>query len=547
MRTGLFKQLTGERLSAEYYLAEVILTYLNYFCMGQSERGLIGSLKKGAAMSKMITLAILLFVFLVCVGSGGSFVTHQDPHGFSLNCPEGWGVRVMGRGYIVVGKDVENMMGPMVWIWPVTLKEAGATRNVMDSMVAILKKSYPDLEILSLRELSSVRDTVIAKLRYSDRGTTYKGLLLCSREGERVMLSGFVSPLQTYAQSKGNLVGILSSFKVDPALRDASRIVPADDRFITYKDPNEGAFSVKVPKGWQVQGGVVRPYIDAAIALQIMKDAKGITAIYYYAPLAPIFVEPSEILSMTGFIEGSRYNPSYGVAQDMIVYHYLPGESYIREWLLPQIRQDYPDAKILSSRDRPDLLKGVPQIPWLEASRACAEAVVEGMVEGRRVKGKVVVFTQLIRPPRMPSGVWQANVLLYHAPPPGLDQLEGIVNKMNDTFRIDPDWARREAQEQMRRCQIISQSADEVANIIHQTYEKRSAVLDEISRKWSNAILGRVDLVDPETGEIDWGVPSGSNYYWKEGDLIIGTETYQRPTIDSGLLMDLDELMKDWS
>ena len=501
--------------------------------------------KEGVAMSKKITVTILIFVFLFSAGSASGFVTHKDPHGFSLECPEGWGVRVIGRGCIVVGKDVENMMGPMAWIWPVILKEAVTTKSVVDSMITILKKSYPDLKILSMRELSTVQGTVALKFIYSDRGTKYKGVLLCSREGKRVMFSGFVSPLETYAQSKANLVKILSSFKVDPTLRDASRIILPDDEFITYKDPNEGAFTLKVPRGWKVEGGVVRPYIDAAVALEMKKDAEGITAISYYAPLPPLFAEPNETLSMAGFIEGSRYNPSYGVAQDMIVYHHLPGQSYIREWLLPQIKQNYPDAKILSSRDRPDLLKSVPQIPWLEASRACAEAVIEGTMEGTKVKGKIIVFTQLTRPPGMSSGVWLANVLLYNAPPPEFEQLEGIVNKMNDTFRIDPAWSVREAREQMKRCQIISQSADEVARIIRQTYEKRSAVMDEISRKWSNAILGRVDLVDPETGEIDWGVPSSSNYYWKQGDVIIGTETYERPSIDSRLLTDLDELIKD--
>jgi hypothetical protein len=501
--------------------------------------------KKGVAMNKKITVTILIFVFLICAGSASSFVTHKDPHGFSLDCPEGWQVRVIGRGCIVVGKDVENMMGPMAWIWPIILKEASTTRDVMDSMVTILKESYPDFKILSLRELSTVQGTVALKFSYSARETKYKGLLLCSREGKRVMLSGFVSPLETYAQSRANLVRILSSFKIDPTLRDASRIVPSDDKFITYKDPNEGAFTLRVPKGWKVEGGVVRPYIDAAIALEIKKDAAGITAISYFAPLPPLFAEPNEVLSMAGFLEGSRYNPSYGAAQDMIVYHYLPGQSYIKQWLLPQIKQNYPDTKILSSRDRPDLLKSVPPIPWLEVSQDCAEAVIEGTVEGTKVKGKIIVFTQLIRPPGMRSGMWQANVLLYNAPPKKLEQLEAIANKMKDTFRVDPAWSLREAQEQIRRSQIISQSADAVARIIRQTYENRSAALDEISRKWSNAILGRVDLVDPETGEVNWGVPSGSNYYWKQGDVIIGTETYQRPTIDSRLLRDLDELIKD--
>jgi len=496
-------------------------------------------------MNKKIKVAVLVFAFLICAGSVSGFVTHKDPHGFSLDYPEGWGVKVIGRGCIVVGKDVENMMGPMAWIWPVTLRQTATTKSVVDSMVTILKESYPDLEILSLRELSTVQGTVALKLSYSDRGTKYRGLLLCTVEGKRAMLSGFVFPLETYAQSRANLVKILSSFKVDPTLRDVSRIVPPDDEFITYKDPNEGAFTLKVPQGWKVEGGVVRPYIDAAVALEIKKDAEGITAISYYAPLAPLFVEPSEILSMAGFIEGSRYNPSYGVAQDMIVYHYLSGQSYIREWLFLQIKQNYPDAKILSIRDRPDLLKSLPSIPWFEVSQSCAEAIIEGTVEGAKVRGKIIVFTQLTIPPEMSSGTWLANVLLYNAPLPELEQLEEIVNKMNDTFRIDPAWALREAQEQIKGSQIISQSADEVARIIRQTYEKRSAAMDEISRKWSNAILGRVDMADPETGEINWGVPSGSNYYWRQGDLIIGTETHERPSIDSRLLTDLDELIKD--
>lgn len=496
-------------------------------------------------MRKRIVLTVFLFVFLVSAASAGEFVTHKDPHGFSLDCPEDWEVRVIGRGQVVVGQDVESMMGPMVWIWPVTLRETGNTSNVLDTMVTILGQSYPDLKILSKKELSTIEETVVLKFSYSDRGTEYKGLLLCSREGKRVMLSGFVSPLKMYAQSKAGLTRILSSFKVDPTLRDASRIVPPDHEFVTYKDPREGAFTLRVPKGWQVQGGVVRPYIDAAVALEIKKDEEGKVAISYYSPLPPLFAEPNEVLSMAGFMEGSRYNPSYGVTQDMIVYHYLPAISYIREWLLPQIRQDYPDTKIISIRDRPGLAKSVPPTPWLQVSYDSAEAFLEATVGGTRVRGKTIVLTQLIRTPGVPFGMWLANVLLYSAPPNEFEQLEAIANRMNDTFRVDPAWALREAQEQIKRSQIASQSADEVATIIRQTYENRAAALDEVSRKWSNAILGRVDLVDSETGEIDWGVPSGSNHYWKEGDLIIGTETYETPTIDSRLLTDLDELIQD--
>jgi len=68
--------------------------------------------------------------------------------------------------------------------------------------------------------------------------------------------------------------------------------------------------------------------------------------------------------------------------------------------------------------------------------------------------------------------------------------------------------------------------------------------MDEISRKWSNAILGVVDLVNPTTGDIRYSVPNGSNYYWELGGKVLGTETHTSPGIGALELQNLDDLIK---
>ncbi|MFQ6083367.1 MAG: hypothetical protein ACE5WD_08410 [Candidatus Aminicenantia bacterium] len=36
-----------------------------------------------------------------------------------------------------------------------------------------------------------------------------------------------------------------------------------------------------------------------------------------------------------------------------------------------------------------------------------------------------------------------------------------------------------------------------------------------MTRIFSNAIVGNIDVIDPETGET-WKVKAGHNYYWRE-------------------------------
>lgn len=111
--------------------------------------------------------------------------------------------------------------------------------------------------------------------------------------------------------------------------------------------------------------------------------------------------------------------------------------------------------------------------------------------------------------------------------------MEAVATAMQDSFKVDPGWAQREAQQVAIRSRIISQTGQEIADMISASFRLRSQTQDRISHAWSHAILGTVDVYDPETGQ-GWTVPSGSEHYWKRGYEIYGTRTADPPNPDPG-------------
>jgi hypothetical protein len=63
-------------------------------------------------------------------------------------------------------------------------------------------------------------------------------------------------------------------------------------------------------------------------------------------------------------------------------------------------------------------------------------------------------------------------------------------------------------------------------------YEERSKVYEEIDRKRENAILGTVDVIDPNTGR-QFKVDNYGDYHWMNNQgVIAGTRTDSSPGMD---------------
>jgi hypothetical protein len=71
-----------------------------------------------------------------------------------------------------------------------------------------------------------------------------------------------------------------------------------------------------------------------------------------------------------------------------------------------------------------------------------------------------------------------------------------------------------------------------MSRLVNDSYWTRHQNDSEMSRRQSNATLGVVDAVDPDTGSR-FKVESGSGYYWIDNaGHIAGTQTDTAPNVD---------------
>lgn len=440
---------------------------------------------------------------------------HNDNHGFSVYIPQGWSVDVDDSGLIRIGENPTQSIGEIVFIWTMALNEQKTEAELFDEVVSLLQTFIPDLQVTSERNVSKY-NAYVGAMEYGD----YIGMLILSINGTDACLSGLAAHKGQYNESLDNLIRVLYSFNYEPELMDPDTIGIV--QMETWTDPNEGAFTIKIPKDWTIEegSGLTRPYIDACYRV-CAYSSDGTRGFLFESPYGYIFVEPTWVLEMSGFTEGSLYDLSGGLFRPMKVWHYLVASGYINEILEPVFEQQ--GAVGQGVVDRPDIVSSYNALPGVSEVTAAEETFIDSsnihvcvVSDQRQMSGGM--------------GIWAVALAYYWAPTDDIELVEKIVSEMIASFQLDPTWAAKEQEEVFKRGGVISKTGDDIANAINSAFKKRSEALDRTAHKFSNAILGIEDVYDPETGE-HWTVPSGSGHYWQDiyGN-VYSTGTYTPPT-----------------
>jgi hypothetical protein len=186
------------------------------------------------------------------------------------------------------------------------------------------------------------------------------------------------------------------------------------------------------------------------------------------------------------------------------------------------IRQDLASSFAQSAQ-----LEGLGSRPYMTAGEVSFTCNLNGM----RVQGKYVAATFPFVPNQ--TSMWSVYRLYGYLAAAGREQEgEQVIAQALRSWKFDSRWEAQQQgiansavqQDNARSQQIRSRAQQAIAEDQRQTsetimkgWEQRQKVYDEISRRQENAILGTLDVIDPQSG-IQYKVSNFGDYHYMSNE-----------------------------
>ncbi len=319
--------------------------------------------------------------------------------------------------------------------------------------------------------------------------------------------------------------------------------------FTPWRDPREGAFTMNVPQGWKVQGGLVRSSaIDPHPVVFAISPDRRIQIFYGDPNLIPREV-PNRLTAFARIREGQTTRASWG--GPVLMARYESGAQFSRDYVgsqlcrTPQITgggtlQDA-TRQLNAAAVNYGRTQGAEAQAWVgdtdfrcgaQAGYVRASTVLAGSATGQGV------------------GMWFVMELTgFLADPSEAAEARNVLNTMAGSFQIDPQWEARQAQTtrdvtgavtraQHQMSAVIAQNARQQAQSnqidVMSGWEARNKVMDKVMQRDSDTRLGITTVTDNVTG-TSHTVSNDYNQYWTRPDgAIQGTNTDTPPDYSSG-------------
>jgi hypothetical protein len=447
--------------------------------------------------------------------------------GYSIAHPPEWNARWEG-GVITVRQDRTAMVEAM--IWPIRLRASLSAQQVAAEFFTWARARHPLLEAWLQPTAEPFPSLVMMRTRGQVGPQRVEGAVSVMVNGSNALISGFHGPPVGadggMVRELETLMGIVGSFQGEmPVPRQR------------FREPGEGAFDVMTPVGWQSRGRTVRSAWStvATCEFSARRDDAGLTQV----------VVPGDLKRYAdGWLMGMCLLGMMGLRP------FMDARAFGAE-LLPRRFKDRAEQRIEDIVECPQvmprLLADLARIGLSPQSAEISAACVVSAHRAGSARVRQKTFVATARPSGKArwtspfSGQWVAQILsYYHAPEAEFDGVEPVLAGVADSFQINYDWVQRQraaevqmamilgsmlqqqAQQQNQQMQQqMEQRRHDITHTLHQTsdtimsgWEERNRVHDHLSHQWSNATLGRADVVDPSYGTT-CSVPNDFDQYWR--------------------------------
>ncbi len=484
-----------------------------------------------------ILIAILLLAFISCSNSGKqaypkNWVKYKRPNVFTVEHPKGWDVEFNKKnGRIKLSRgNYEN-----VYIWPVYSQRRLDENEGARLLEKLVWKIKPDFSWDD--PISSGRNTVIM-WGSENREIGSASLNWVSNQNSSAVICYVIAARQDYfKKDKDNLIGILSSFRpIIVHTNKPSRPQPPALQFVRWQDPNERAFTVQVPEGWHVRGGLERySPTDCRRGVNIVSPDREID-VFLMDPRIPLFALPTQTLAMAGITVGSYYRLQDGT--QAFVRRYVPGANFAYEYAKKRFSNELANFSIIENRNRPDIARidnreneglNASGQGMIRTSVTAGEVTFRGTVNEQPYSGYVEASTLLTVTAYGGTGDWLVTQLYgFNAPKSRVREAALVMKKLVSSFMWNPQWYMMQYKIRANVSHIVTQAGEEMAKIINSSFELNQKIQDKTMQKFSDAILGTIPLSDND-GQV-FKVYNTSNYYWIDGlNNIVGTKQLINP------------------
>jgi len=467
------------------------------------------------------------------------WVAHQDPQGFSVRFPRGWKVHAQTSGRV----ELRGLSGEELIIWPVIHRGSLEMANASEALRRVAAtKLWP--AAAWERPQPAGATTVRMRGRFGDRATVAVFTWVTSPKGSGGYIYAITAPESSYRQAEDTFAQILQSFRIIGAPSEAS---PVEQKlsldYVKWRDPRENAFSLDVPRGWSVNGGLFRfSVIDVRGAVEMISPGGQIRITTGDAEI-PTFMEPFSYLGIN-YPEGTWYQAGYG--NNYYIRRYVAGTAFVMEYVQAKVARGCSNVIFIknATRDREDAARAINIIVAQWASSGIHARMTAGEVafscrnNNQLLHGYYFAGTGLAQ--TRVGNWWRPQYLFGYLAASGKElEAQAALERMLKSYQVNPQWAQMQSNTIAQSSQIIARTNQEISNLISQTYWTRQASKDRISRMEANARRGVDEWVDPHTGR-QMTLESGSNYNWVDNrGTILGTETSTTPNVDFRQLVRL--------
>ncbi len=350
-----------------------------------------------------------------------------------------------------------------------------------------------------------------------------------------IAIAGCVKSSDEPAQRSGMAAG--EQLASTPSAGSAALVMLRTD------EPKERAFTFLLPKGWLVEGGIMRVNplaadgpmnsIAAKLDITVKRDKDGTVMIRWLPDMVYFDSRMSPAGQMGLFPPGSTY-------QGMFVWPLLSAQEYLSQKVLRDLHGAQSAVKIVGKKSLPSIARNYRQrvaklMPGMTFSYDAAVMTVSYAQNG--IKFKEWLFTVIENWGELGQGMWgNKETVVFRAPESEFDKLAPIVSMIQNSVRMNPEWLAGELRGQAQRGEIVAKTNAEIQRIDREITEHRRRTNEEINNDMFLTLTGQEEYVNPYTNEVERGT-NEYKYRWENAssEIVYSNEEYYDPNHDTAL------------